>query len=290
MANRLEILWVDQLTVEEGADVPELLLDRFSVKPLKGIENIDYIMQVEQPDAVFFDFDYPDRNCLSMFERFKQLHRSVPAVFITMQHSERLAVWAFRNGALDYLVKPTADDELAPCIDRICDIAAIKASQRERTACLSKAHIPGEIPSTPGSKKKKLAPAIFYVRQNYSQRIYSDAMARLCGMSATQFSRTFKQTFKMTFQEFLLRYRIRRACHQLRNPEASITDAAYAVGFSDPSYFTRVFRRCMGQSPSEYCNSTDRKTQSAANDDDITGEFLVSSSQIIRSLAKNMRG
>jgi AraC-like DNA-binding protein len=282
-------LWIDQLTVAENAEIPALLLERLLVKPLKGVENIDYLIQVEQPVAVLFDFDYPDRKCLSTFEKFKRLHQSTPAVFITMQHSERLAVWAFRNGALDYLVKPITDGELGACIDRICDIAAIKVAQSTRAACLSNAHMPNEIPSTSGSKKKKLAPAIFFVRQNYSQRIYSDAMARLCGMSATQFSRAFKQTFKMTFQEFLLRYRIRRACHQLRNPEISIMDAAYAVGFSDPSYFTRVFRRCMGQSPSEYCNATSLNTTSAANDD-VTGEFLASSSQIIRSLAKNMRG
>lgn len=288
MANRLGVLWVDQLSVAENVDIPTLFLDRFFVKPLKGVENIDDIIQSEQPAAVIFDFDYPDRHCLSVFEKFKRLHHSTPAILITMQHSERLAVWAFRNGALDYLVKPIPDGELGTCIDRICNIAAIRVAQSKRSACLSEANVPHEIPSTSGSQKKKLAPAIFYVRQNYPQRIYSDAMARLCGFSATQFSRAFKQSFKMTFQEFLLRYRIRRACHQLRHPGASIMDAAYAVGFSDPSYFTRVFRRYMGQSPSEYCSRMGGNAKHSANDD-ATGEFLASGSQIVRCLARNMR-
>ena len=66
-------------------------------------------------------------------------------------------------------------------------------------------------------------------------------------------------------------------------------DAAYAVGFSDPSYFARVFKRYMGQSPSEYCDAIRLNEDVAANDDE-TGEFLASSSQIVRSLAKNIPG
>lgn len=289
MANELGVLWVDQLAVSNEADIPEPVLDRFSVKALKTAENIGDIIQAQEPAAVFFDFDYPNRQCLSIFEKFKQYHRSTPAVFITLQHSERLAVWAFRNGALDYLVKPLIDGELESCIDRVCSIAAIRAAQNTRDACHTRSSVPDEIPNTPGSKKSKLAPAVFYVRQNYSQRIYSDAMARLCGMSATQFSRAFKQTFNTTFQDFLLRYRIRQACRMLRNPDAAIMDAGYAVGFSDPSYFTRVFKRCTGQSPTEYCAEKRHEAGHAANDDE-TGEFLASSSQIIRSLTKDGQG
>ena len=289
MSNEVCVLWVELLAVADSSDIPESLLAKFSVKPLRGVEYLEAAVLKEKPVAVFFDFDYPDRSQLLRFERFKQEHRSTAAVFMTLQHSEKLAIWAFRTGALDYLVKPFADTELEDCADRILNIAEIRAGQTTRNSYLTGARPPGEIPSAPRNNKSKLSPSIFFVRKNYAQRISSDAMARLCGMSTTHFSRAFKQTFNVTFQEFLLKYRIRQACRQLRNPQISIAEAAYAVGFADPSYFTRVFKRCTGRSPSEYCTATNVAGKPAANDE-LTGEFLTSSSQIVRSLSSEVHG
>jgi AraC-like DNA-binding protein len=50
----------------------------------------------------------------------------------------------------------------------------------------------------------------------------------------------------------VLRYRILEACRLLRNPNANVTKVAYSVGFNDASYFSRVFRRFIGVSPSSY--------------------------------------
>ena len=289
MSNKVCVLWVDLLAVADSSDIPASLLAKSSVKPLRGFEYLEAAVASENPVAVFFDFDYPDRAQLLQFERFKQKHRSTAAVFLTLQHSEKLAIWAFRTGALDYLVKPFADAELENCTDRIVNIAEIRTGQTARNSYPIGARLPVEIPSAPRNTKSKLSPSIFYVRKNYAQKISSDAMARLCGMSTTHFSRAFKQTFNVTFQEFLLKYRIRQACRQLRNPQVSIAEAAYAAGFSDPSYFTRVFKRCTGRSPSEYCTAIHANGQPAANDD-LTGEFLTSSSQIVRSLSNQGHG
>jgi len=102
-------------------------------------------------------------------------------------------------------------------------------------------------------------------------------------MNASQFSRAFKQTYDLTFQEFLLRYRVRASREQLQSPRAKIAEVAYNVGFSDPSYFTRVFKRFIGMSPSEYGSATpDPNTEDAANHS--SGDSLSSSSQIVRRL------
>jgi two-component system response regulator YesN len=95
-------------------------------------------------------------------------------------------------------------------------------------------------------------------------------MARICDMSASHFSRAFKKAYNLTFQEFLLRYRVYQACRFLNASSANISDVAYCVGFSDPSYFTRVFKRYVGVAPSEFV---------AANEGDA------STSQVVRTLS-----
>ena len=86
-----------------------------------------------------------------------------------------------------------------------------------------------------------------------------------------QFSRLFKETYGLTFQDYVLRFRIREACRLLRNPAAEIAETAFLVGFNDPSYFGKIFRRYMDCSPSQY-HSTNQSMVDAdllAADEDV---------------------
>ena len=62
-------------------------------------------------------------------------------------------------------------------------------------------------------------------------------------MTVCAFSRAFKAQFGLTFREYLLRYRIGRACELLKERVHNATDAGIAVGFEDASHFARAFRR-----------------------------------------------
>jgi AraC-like DNA-binding protein len=73
-----------------------------------------------------------------------------------------------------------------------------------------------------------------------------------CHMSASHFSRTFKKEHGTSFKRYLLRYRLERACEFLASAETSVKQAASAAGFTDCSYFGRVFRHCYGMTPRDY--------------------------------------
>lgn len=280
------LIWVDRLVSSRPTEVPEILIDKFSIKSLTEIRGLIRLVEDDQPACIFFDFDYPDQRRLFEFADIKANFSSVPVVMMTLQHSESLAIWAYRLGVLDYLVKPVSPGELRSCVGRILESAALQPSQRSRSASLFRPPIPSEIPITSRSKKDRLSPAIFFVQQHYAERINSDAMARLCGISATHFSRAFKQAYDLTFQEFLLRYRVREACQQLRCPDANIANIAYNVGFSDPSYFTRVFKRYLGAVPSDFAAANDDRVQedAVANNAD---DRMTSSSQVVRRLSRS---
>ncbi len=278
------IFWVDQLASSTNAEVPTALLEKFTVQSFTDVGAVETMLVDVAPAAIFFNFDYPDRRRLGRFADVKMRFPSVPVVMMTLQHSESLAIWAFRHGTLDYLIKPIDPSELRNCVGRILRITGLQTNQQTRRASMFSPSIPSDVPNTVQTKKDRLSPAIYYVQKNYSQRIYSDAVARLCGMSATHFSRVFKQTYDVTFQEFLLRYRVYQACQQLRSPMTNISDISYNVGFSDPSYFTRVFKRYVGVAPSDYQAGLEKESLAA----ELIGsqdEDLNSSSQIVRSLS-----
>jgi AraC-like DNA-binding protein len=282
--NSSKIFWLDLSTTAAVNEVPSFLDERFVIQSFKTMEALQLTLNAEEPACIFVDFDYPDRRRLAQFAVIKNQFPKVPIVMLTVQHSESLAIWAFRHSALDYLVKPVKDFELINCVERIRNIWKLKESQNDRFANTNKPPIPHDIPNSSSSLEDRLGPAVFFVQQNFSQSIYSDAMARLCGMSAAHFSRVFKKRYGLTFQEFLLRYRVREGCKLLHGPATNIADIAYSVGFSDPSYFARVFKRFMGSAPSEY--SADM--EGLAIEGVANGEFddpMNSSSQIVRRLS-----
>ena len=71
-------------------------------------------------------------------------------------------------------------------------------------------------------------------------------------ISAGHLSRLFSEHLACTFNEHLNDVRVEAAKRMLCDDGASVKETAYAVGYHDPNYFSRIFKRCTGWSPSEY--------------------------------------
>lgn len=78
------------------------------------------------------------------------------------------------------------------------------------------------------------------------------AAAAHCGLSQTYFVRAFKTSFHMTPHQWLTRMRLERAKTLLKDTDLPIAQVAAFSGFSDNSYFTRVFAARVGVSPSQF--------------------------------------
>ena len=76
--------------------------------------------------------------------------------------------------------------------------------------------------------------------------------ARQAGVSRSCLYRAFQAEFGCSPSIYLTRYRIQRACQLLRHSQLPVGTVAASVGFEDPFYFSRAFRRETGQSPSAY--------------------------------------
>ncbi|KQC29462.1 helix-turn-helix domain-containing protein [Flagellimonas eckloniae] len=77
-------------------------------------------------------------------------------------------------------------------------------------------------------------------------------MAKLCNMSLSSFKRAFKTFFNDSPNNYLNTKKIEKAKELLQISELNISDIAYETGFNDPQYFTRLFKKRIGLSPSEF--------------------------------------
>ena len=94
--------------------------------------------------------------------------------------------------------------------------------------------------------------AIRYMNENYATRVSLEEIAEVCNLSKSEFCRCFKAITRRTAFEYLMDLRIRKSLPLLDEGGLSVTEAALSSGFSNSSYYTKVFRRYMGCSPREY--------------------------------------
>ncbi len=94
--------------------------------------------------------------------------------------------------------------------------------------------------------------AIAYLHQNYGRPLTRREIADELGMSEDYLSRAFSQELGLSPWEYLNRYRIAQAKEMLRQSADSVTVIGRRVGFHDPAYFSRVFRRLVGVSPNAF--------------------------------------
>ena len=244
------MLWVDLSSVRDQASPYCYLNDEWSVYRISNADKIDPEIRRTLPALLCFEYDYPDFSSLSALRQARCSFPSIPIIMLTEQHFEELAIWALRTRVWDYFVKPIQAKEL---VTSVATLLAEKAPSKNKTIQQDKLSnpIPVEVRCRPW-QKKKTDPAQFFVESHYHERVCEEEVAHLCGVSVSTFSRHFKKEHEMTFRDYLINYRINKASELLQTPNASVTDIAYTVGFHDPSYFTRTFRRIVGMSPSHY--------------------------------------
>lgn len=91
-----------------------------------------------------------------------------------------------------------------------------------------------------------------YFNQNYNKDISIESYAEKNLMSVNWFIHSFKNIMKVTPKQYILSLRISAAKGYLESTDKNITEIAEAVGYDNPLYFSRVFRKHTGVSPSEY--------------------------------------
>jgi two-component system response regulator YesN len=90
------------------------------------------------------------------------------------------------------------------------------------------------------------------MEERYAEDLSLDAVAAELGVSPSHLSRLLGRQAGLGFADCLGRLRVERAKAFLASGRNSIKEASVMVGFRDPAYFARVFRRFCGMSPAEY--------------------------------------
>lgn len=101
---------------------------------------------------------------------------------------------------------------------------------------------------------ERIKTILSFIESNYIYKLTLEEIADQVHLCKEECSRIFKRYMKLSLFDFILEYRIEKSLYYLVNTDNSIRDIAIHVGFNDPNYFSKVFSKVKGCSPTRYRN------------------------------------
>ena len=91
-----------------------------------------------------------------------------------------------------------------------------------------------------------------YICEHQAEKLSLGSVAKAVNMSTFYFCKMFKKVTGINFTDYLSRVRIEKAKNLLLNPNLRVSEIAFEVGFQSLTHFNRVFKKILGQSPTDY--------------------------------------
>ena len=247
------------LIVEDSVDVAQYIMtclkDDYRLQHANnGQKGIEYAIE-EVPDIILSDVMMPIKDGFELCQTLKTDQRTshIPIILLTARADEESRLKGLETGADAYLSKPFNEKELGV---RMKKLHELRSKLLSRYASGDK-----DLPEPSSDNKffledKFVKEVVDYIDDNIEDDTLG--ITELCtalAMSRTQLHNKIKSLTGRSTSHFIRGIRLKRAKSLLVDSSLNISEVAYAVGFSNPQYFSRSFSKEFGGPPSEFRNN-----------------------------------
>ncbi len=267
---------VKVLLVEDNAELRIFLynnmVNRFEVRDAaNGKEALQVLESNWIPDIIVTDYMMPEMDGIELINHirgdFETSH--IPVIMFTAKHETDTHIKAMKYGADGYIAKPFTMELFIARIENLLDrrhelikfMATTPASGEGGTAGEEGSR--GKVKLTPEEvvitdRDEELIKKVqAWLEENISDaEITVDMLAAHVGMGRTSLYNKIKGLTGKSPVELIQDFRMEKATYYLKLGQLSVSEISYKVGFSDPGYFSRTFKKHFGVSPSDYVKNS----------------------------------
>lgn len=196
-------------------------------------------LAVNQVDVMITDIKMPEISGLELIARIRERDKKTAIIILSGYSNFQFAQRAIELGVSRYLTKPTNPREL---------ICVLEETEKKLGGKQEKEEDSGKIPNL------FVQQAADYIKLNYSEKISIKEIADQLYLSPNYLSELFKKHTGKTISEYLTEYRLEKACQLLDHAEYRVGDVSGMVGIHDGRYFSNMFKKKYGMTPTEYRN------------------------------------
>jgi YesN/AraC family two-component response regulator len=224
--------------------------DRCAILEAENTEEALALFIQHCPQAAVLDIDMEDMGGLELARQIRQNGDGCMLLFLSAHENFEYARAAIDLHAAGYLLKPWDKRELIRCAERAL---VLYDRLRGGTAPAAEEHPKDPEENPPAQRLSQIRGRLeHYIREHYASELSMQDAARAMNYSDAYFCKLFKQCFGVNFSAYLNDYRIALAGQMLLSTRLSVREVAQACGYTDANYFTRIFKRATGRTPSEY--------------------------------------
>lgn len=249
------------MVAEDNADIRaylhNLLSDNYNVILTSDGEEALKVLSSTLPDLIVTDVTMPKVDGFGLLEQVKKQEDTchIPIVIITARVDDEDRMRGLQLGADAYLKKPFNSKELMVLIETLItqrqQMMAAFTSMILQGQGISEEHTSDLSKEDLGFLKECHSHATALMNK---QELSTDTLSNRMCMSYSQLNRKLKSATNMTVNNYIENIRIAKACRLLTTSYMNVGDIATACGFQDVSYFSRMFRKIMKMSPTQYRN------------------------------------
>ena len=201
------------------------------------------------PELVLCDSDIRDKEQRNLCMALKKnpLTGAIPVILLLNDEDEKTIIDGLKKGANGYITKPFNLKELDLLINN--QLASVSLLKNKLAGSLANSHLT----TLPQRNKEQEFILRFssLVKQHYKNKdTTAETLSQLMSCSRSQLHTKLKTLTGLSTKEFLNDYRLTLS-RQLLESGLSVSEAAFEVGFSDPNYFGRAFKKKYGLTPSK---------------------------------------
>lgn len=206
--------------------------------------------KIFNPELIISDVMMPEMDGLELCSRIKNniLTSHIPVILLTARASVENWIEGLETGADDYIPKPFNISILEARIRNMIETHNnLKKIFRQNLV-----PEPTEVTST-SVDEQFLRKAISVVEEHYADSEFGvEAFVEKMSVSRSLLHKKLSAITDQSAGDFIASIRLKKSASLLRAKSGNISEIAYEVGFNDPKYFSRIFKKYFGVSPSEY--------------------------------------
>lgn len=203
-----------------------------------GVEALEWL-KANEVDLVLTDIRMPSMSGLLFARQVLWLNKKLDIVIISVHDDFQYAQEALRIGVFDYLLKPVCLNDMMHCLNKWLTSRKSGKSLQAGTEKPVSSHAP-------------LNKVLNYIENAPPGSVSLSEAATLVNMNPSYLSQIFKQRMKVTFSDYITEMRINQGKELLTNSDLKIGQIAERLGYPDAAYFSNLFKKVLGQSPSDY--------------------------------------
>jgi len=242
------------LIVEDNSDMRQYIRSNFDTKyRILEAEDGEIGIQLaldQIPDLIISDVMMPNIGGIELCSRLKSDIKTshIPIILLTAKVGDENVVGGLKSGADDYITKPFNAKTLEIKVENLIALRKGLQDKYQKELIISPLNLVFE------SEDEKFANTLQEVLDKHlpDPEFSVDQFCKETLMSRTQLHRKLKALTGLSATAFIRTQRVKMAANILLKPDVTISDACFATGFNDTSYFSKCFKEIQGQTPSEY--------------------------------------